>query len=91
MLPAIAKMLKSFKDNDNPYRYLLRALQNTLLGQPSVESAIAMRQVATARTSLPVLTNDPLNNTNVFEAERLSELSATELRAALDRRALDLS
>lgn len=91
MLPAIAKMLKSFKDNDNPYRYLLRALQNTLLGQPGVESAVAMRQVATARTSLPVLTNDPLNNTNVFEAERLSELSATELRAALDRRALDLS
>lgn len=90
MLPAIAKMLKSFNDNDNPYRYLLEALQNTLLVQPGVESAVAIRQVATARTSLPVLTNDPLNNTNVFEAERLSELSATELRAALDRRSLDL-
>ena len=90
MLPAIAKMLKSFNDNDNPYQYLLKALQNTLLAQPGVESAVVRRQVATVRTSLPVLTNDPLNNTNVFEAERLSELSATELRAALDRRALDL-
>lgn len=53
LIPAIGKMLASFKESENPYRHLLEAVRITLQSEVGVgEQAV---RTSFARASLPVL------------------------------------
>ena len=56
LVPAIDKMLKSLKETENPYRFLLEALRKTLRTEVPAISSDAPR--FNMRAHLPVLSND---------------------------------
>lgn len=74
MVPAIEKMLSSFKDTENPYQYLLEAVRTTLQSEAGYIPIEAPH--LNMRASLPVLTNDLLNSPGQFEATRMREFAA---------------
>lgn len=74
MVPAIEKMMSSFKDTENLYRYLLEAVRTTLQSDVGYVSTEAPR--LNVRASLPVLTNDLLNSPGQFEVTRMREYAA---------------
>ena len=74
MVPAIEKMLSSFKDTNNLYRYLLEAVRTTLQSEASYVAIEAPR--LNLRPSLPVLTNDLLNSPGQYELTRMREFAA---------------
>ena len=74
LVPAIEKMLTSFKDTENPYRYLLEAVRTTLQSDVGYVSNEAPR--LNMRASLPVLTNDLLNSPGQYEIARMREFAA---------------
>ena len=57
LIPAIEKMVASFKDGENPYRYLLAAVQTVLRTEVGVCEPVG--PAFKMRASLPVLTNNP--------------------------------
>ena len=81
LIPAIGKMIASFKDSENPYRHLLAAVRATLQAEPGVDSSEASNRTF-ARASLPVLTNDPRNYTNTHEFTQKREFPLPDFRAA---------
>lgn len=74
LVPAIEKMLTSFKDTENPYRHLLEAVRTTLQSDVGYVSIEAPR--LNMRASLPVLTNDLLNSPGQYEIRRMREFAA---------------
>ena len=56
LIPALGKMVASFKESENPYRHLLEAARIKLQSEVEVVSLEAPR--FHMRASLPVLTND---------------------------------
>ena len=74
MVPAIEKMMSSFKDTENPYRYLLEAVRTTLQSEAGYMPIEA--PPSNMRASLPVLTNDLLNSPGQFEVTRMREFAA---------------
>ena len=55
MIPAIDKMLGSFKDGDNPYRSLLEVLRVRLNSEVLVDSRVIKPGTPARRMSLPVI------------------------------------
>jgi len=74
VVPGIEKMLSSFKDPENPYRYLLEAVRTTLQSDEGYVSIAAPH--LNMRASLPVLTNDLLNSPGQYEVTRMREFAA---------------
>lgn len=74
LIPALDKMLKSLKETDNPYRFLLEAVRTTLQSEVGYVSIEAPR--LNMRASLPVLTNDLLNRPGQYEVTRMREFAA---------------
>lgn len=74
LVPAIEKMMLSFKDTENPYRYLLKAVRTTLQSEAGYVATEAPR--LNTRASLPVLANDLLNTPGQYEVTRMRELAA---------------
>jgi nitrate reductase delta subunit len=86
MIPAIDKMVAALKDQENPYRSLLKALRSNLWSEAGESSASAM-QGRNSRTSLPVLTSEETNSANLCEAAPEFHRAASD---HIDRRAFDL-
>jgi hypothetical protein len=55
IIPALKKMLASFKDSENPYRYLLEAVCSTLGSEVGLASDANKTIAMNRRMSLPVL------------------------------------
>ena len=83
LIPGIGKMIASFKDSENPYRHLLEAVRMTLQSEVGVDSIEQQpSRPSFARASLPILTNDPRNNTNAYEITRTREFTSPDIRVA---------
>jgi hypothetical protein len=67
-------MTSSFKETENPYRYLLAAVRTTLQSEAGYVPIEAPR--LNMRASLPVLTSDLLTSPGQYEATRMREFAA---------------
>jgi len=67
LIPAIEKMLTTFKDAANPYRHLLEAVRNKLQGEPRSERAPERPASFHVRPTLPVMSAGFMKpNTDLF-------------------------
>ena len=82
LLPALAKMLKAFGEGQNPYRHLIELTRTALRLELGVSSCESVDRSPITRASLPVLTNDPRNNTNAYEITRSREFTGPKFSVA---------
>ncbi|HKZ78811.1 MAG TPA: nitrate reductase molybdenum cofactor assembly chaperone [Pyrinomonadaceae bacterium] len=93
MGPAIEKMIDALKDSENPYRYVLQAVKQTLGSEAGIYHGDG--RANGVRASLPILVNESRNNANEYEITQSRDLVTPELRAAscdfADRHAFNLN